>query len=475
MEVAGGPVDQGSAASADGSIGSRAERESGRYFSGWSEFRQRIFGTDEFLKLWLAQVVTSTGEWVFFLVVAIKAAQVGPGTPEGAVALVLLARLGPGFFFGQLAGVLADRWDRQKLMAVCDVARAAIVLAFPFVDHVWQLVLLSLALEAFTLLWIPAKEALVPNLLPRRHLPTANTLSVLATYGTFPVALFIMFLLDSQRGDDTAIGFWFDSGTFIVSAFLITSIVVRRPEPVDDGLPSTVDADKLDVSSIWAEMRDGWRLVFGDPLLRAVNLGLAVGLVGGGMLVPLGTVYATEVLGVGNSGYYAMLMGLGVGLGGGVLGLLAVSERLDRPRVFGRAVLAAGVALAAATVMPDLWMVVLCLGVVGAAVGITYILGFTIIQETTDDDMRGRVFAAFYSLARAGVLVAMVAAPGLAVLCDRITELTADGAVTILGYQLLIPGVRITFWLSALIISGAGWFAMRTLRDVGKANLRAIT
>ena len=79
--------------------------------------------------------------------------------------------------------------------------------------------------------------------------------------------------------------------------------------------------------------------------------------------------------------------------------------------------------------------------------------------------MRGRVFAAFYSLARAGVLVAMVAAPALAVFFDRITELSADGAVGFFGYRLLIPGVRITFWLAALIIIGAGWFAIRTLRS----------
>ena len=111
---------------------------------------------------------------------------------------------------------------------------------------------------------------------------------------------------------------------------------------------------------------------------------------------------------------------------------------------------------------------------VGAAVGVIYILGFTIIQETTDDEMRGRVFAAFYSLARAGVLVAMVAAPGLAVFFDRITELTADGSIPVFGYRLLIPGVRITFWVAALIIVSAGWFAIRTLRGVGQAELRAV-
>lgn len=446
---------------------SRAAEQSSRYFTGWEALRNRVWGTDQFLRLWLAQFVTSTGEWVFFLVVAIKAADVGRGTPEGAVALVLLARLGPGFFFGQLAGVLADRWDRRKLMAVCDVARAAVVCAFPFLDHVWQLVLLSLLLEAFTLLWIPAKEALVPNLLPRKHLPTANTLSVLATYGTFPLALLLMFLLGGDGGDDTAIGFWFDAGTFIVSALLISSIVVPRPKKSrEPAAPSSIDADKLDVGSIWAEMRDGWRLVFGDPVLRAVNLGLAVGLVGGGMLVPLGTVYATEVLGADNRGYYGMLMGLGVGLGIGVLVLLGVSERLNRPWVFGRMVLVAGLALLAATVVSQLWLVITLLGVVGAAVGVIYILGFTIIQETVDDDMRGRVFAAFYSLARAGVLVAMVAAPALAVFFDRITELSADGTIGVFGYRMLIPGVRITFWVAALIIAGAGAFAMRTLRAV---------
>lgn len=453
---------------------SRSERASSAYFGGWGALRHRIWGNDEFLKLWLAQLVTSTGEWVFFLVVAIKAAQVGAGTPEGAVALVLLARLGPGFFFGQLAGVLADRWDRRKLMAVCDFSRAAIVATFPFLDHVWQLVLLALLLEAFTLLWIPAKEALVPNLLPSERLPTANTLSVLATYGTFPLALLIMFVLDSQRGDDTSIGFWFDSGTFLVSAMLVLSITLGRDRTKVQPSTSSVDSDKLDVQSIWSEMVDGWRLVFGDPTLRAVNVGLAVALVGGGMLIPLGTVYATEVLGVGNSGYYAMLMGLGGGVGIGVLALLTVSQRINRPWVFGRAVLIAGLALVAATVVDQLWLVVLFLGSVGAAVGVIYILGFTIIQESVDDEMRGRVFAAFYSLARAGVLIAMVAAPALAVLCDRITELSADGAVGIFGYRLLIPGVRITFWLAALIISGAGWFAIRTLRSARGTELRSV-
>jgi len=450
----------------DGSDPSRSTSSPGM-FGGWAALRNLVWGTSQFFRLWLAQLVTSTGEWVFFLAVAIKAAEVGPGTPEGAVALVLLARLGPGFFLSQLAGVLADRWDRRRLMAMCDLIRAGIVCVFPFVSHVWQLVLLSLALEAFTLLWIPSKEALVPNLLPARHLPTANTLSVLATYGTFPLAAGLLWVFETQSDDGTVAGFFFDAATFLISAALIWSIAVpksrtARPDPEHR---RTIDADKLDLRSLFSQVLEGWRVIFGDATLRAVNIGLAVGLVGGAMLATLGRVYFDEVLLQAESSL-ALLWGFGVGVVVGVVALLLVSQKIDRPWVFGRALLLAGLALFCATSIDELGIVVVLLGLAGAAVGVVYILGFTIIQETTDDELRGRVFAAFYSVSRVAVLLIVVAAPAIAVLFDRLTELTTDGTVSVFGYELLIPGVRITFWVAALIIVGAGTFAIRTLRDV---------
>lgn len=440
-------------------------------FDGWRLFRTRLFATDEFFKLWLAQMTTSVGEWVFFLVVTVKAAQVGAGTPEGAVALVLLARLGPSFFLSPLAGVLADRWNRQKMMVLCDLARAVVVSMFAFFEHVWQLILASLAIEGFAMLWIPAKEALVPSLLPRKHLPTANTLSAIATYGTFPVALLVVFALDSFRGDDTALGFWFDAATFLMSALLIASIAV--PSVRSSG-PKSVDQDMMNLRGVWRDIKHGWGVVFDDPRLKAVNVGLAVALLGGGMLVPLGTVYATEVLSLPSRGYYTMLMGLGAGVIVGALALLGISEAVNRPKAFGMAVIVAGLSLLIATSLTVLWMVVVMLGIVGAAVGVTYVLGFTILQEATDDELRGRVFAAFYTLSRAGIVTAIVGAPALAVFFDRVSELTSDGAVGIGDYRLLIPGVRITFWVASLIILVAGVFAMKTLRRDTRPGLQVI-
>ena len=130
----------------------------------------------------------------------------------------------------------------------------------------------------------------------------------------------------------------------------------------------------------------------------------------------------------------------------------------------------AGIALMVATTVDHISLVVILLGFTGAMVGIVYILGFTILQEETDDEVRGRVFGAVHSVARLSVALILVLGPALTVLFDRITELTVDGSISILGYDVLIPGVRITFWVAALIITGAGALAMRTLRGVGNTN-----
>ena len=99
-------------------------------------FQTRIFGTPEFFRLWLAQVVSATGDWLGLLAISILAIRVGSGSEGAALSLVLVARIAPGFFFGPIAGVLVDRWDRKKVMVRCDLGRAAVMVALPFVDTI---------------------------------------------------------------------------------------------------------------------------------------------------------------------------------------------------------------------------------------------------------------------------------------------------------------------------------------------------
>jgi dTMP kinase len=106
----------------------------------------RLFNSDAFFRLWLAQVVSSLGDWIGFFAVAALAARLGGGSPETAISLVLAVRMIPGLFLGTMAGVLADRWNRKHVMVVCDISRGVVLLSLLFARHVWQLAIASLLL-----------------------------------------------------------------------------------------------------------------------------------------------------------------------------------------------------------------------------------------------------------------------------------------------------------------------------------------
>ena len=161
----------------------------------------RLFGSHEFFRLWLVQVVSATGDWLGFSAIILLAAGIGgheAGAGAGAISLVMAARIVPGFFFGPLAGVLVDRWDRKRVMIVCDLGRAAVIVCLPFVHNLIGLVIASLVLEVLTLLWSPAKEAIVPNLVAARP-PDHRQLAV-AGRGLRHVPLRVAALRAAGRG-----------------------------------------------------------------------------------------------------------------------------------------------------------------------------------------------------------------------------------------------------------------------------------
>src|SRR5437762_6940825 len=91
----------------------------------------RVFGTKAFFRLWLAQCVSSTGDWIGLIAILAIAARVSDNS-GAAVSLVMLARVVPGFFLGTFGGVLIDRLDRRMVMVFCDVGRAALLAVLLF-------------------------------------------------------------------------------------------------------------------------------------------------------------------------------------------------------------------------------------------------------------------------------------------------------------------------------------------------------
>ncbi len=443
-----------------------------------------IFRSRQFLRLWVAQVVSATGDWLGFIAITITAARVGGGTPEAAVGFVVAARIVPGFFLAPLAGVLVDRWDRKKVMVVCDLSRAAVLAGLAFVDTVWQLVVASLVLEVFTLLWSPAKEASVPNIVSRDQLTAANSLSLVAAYGTFPVAsamaiglaklatqLEKVSALDALRIDQESLAFYVDSITFLASAALIATLgLASRPK---EERRRTSSGRRIDFGQTFRELKEGWEFIFIDPVVRAVNVGLATGLIGGGMLVPLGPVFSIEVLGAGLAGFSSFITALGFGVAVGIVLLSVFQGRIRKVSWFVGAVFGAGFSLLLAAAMSSLAATVVLVGALGICAGGVYVLGFTLLHETVEDELRGRIFSALYTLVRLCILIAFAIGPFLAALLDGLSDRYFDGDIDVLGLDVAIPGVRLTLWLAALIILLAGVLALYSLRLGERASEEA--
>ena len=446
-------------------------------------FRQRVFGTPAFFRLWLAQAISSLGDWLGFLAILILASRLGASAPGASVGLVMAARIVPGFFLSAGAGVLIDRLDRRQVMVVTMAVRAAVVAVLPFVDSVLGLVLASLVLELATLFFSPAKEALVPNVVPPDKLTQANSLGLAAAYGTFPLGAGLFALLaqvaealgsidalDALRTSQENVAFYANVACYVVSAVLIYRLRVPQAHlaPAPDAPPATGERDgrrrfRFDLGQVVAEIKEGWHYAVINPVVRAVNVGLACGLIGGGMLVPLGQTFSEEVLGAGPSGYGVFVFALGLGVAAGVTGVSALQRRLPKVRGFIVSCWCAGGALLVGASMSSLLLAAVFVALMGVFAGSVYVLGFTLLHENVEDELRGRIFSALYTLVRLCVLLSMAIGPVLADLFDGLSRSLVGGRIE-LGIEVAVPGVRLTLWLAGVIMLVAGSLAALSLR-----------
>ena len=340
--------------------------------------------------------------------------------------------------------------------------------SLPFLHTVWELFLASLLLEILSLLWTPAKEASVPNLVPKEQLTTANSLSLVAAYGTFPLAGVISAVLFKVAEwasrhysglhflnlNKESVAIYADVASFFVSAALISTLTLQRPRP------EKKREGRIDLSETIKDLREGWSFIGHSPVVRAVLLGLGTGLIGGGMVVPLGPTFSSKVLHGGDAGFTLLLTAMGKGVAIGVLGLSALQRRVPKERLFPWAVLGAGGALIAAASMSSLALALVFVAVMGIFAGGVYVMGFTLVQENVSDEIRGRVFATLYTIVRLCLVIALTVGPLLAAAIDKLDP----GSVTIASFTIQLSGVRITLWLGGVIIIGAGLLAERVLR-----------
>jgi dTMP kinase len=428
----------------------------------------RVFGTGSFFRLWLSQVLSSLGDWIGLLAILAIANTVSKSN-AAALSLVMVARMLPGFLLAPVVGALVDRLDRKRVMVFSDLGRAVLLALVPFVDSLIGLVVASFVLEMLALFRGPATAATVPNLVPPENLAGANSLSLVAAFGTFPLGALVFAglaglaewlggfnALDFLDLNRESIALYFDSAAFVASAVITLSIAIPK-----NHLRSAV---RIKFTQTVHDIKEGLQFIAGNELVRGVIYGLAGGLLGGGMIIPLGPVFSTEVLDEGTSGFGLLMFALGLGAAIGVITLVALQKRAPMETVFWLAIVGTGAGIVVAATFSALVAAMFVTVFVGAAAGTGYVSGFTLLQRYSHDEVRGRTFAALYTLIRVCLLLSLTVTPLLASAFDELSRaVLSDRAIEVGGQAIGLPGVRLALWLGGGIAIVAGVLARREM------------
>lgn len=194
---------------------------------------QAVRDNPEWRKLFFARTISLLGDW-FNVLAVVHLLGVEKSTAL-AIAIVFVLKQVPIFVLGPAAGVLADRFDRKKIMIGCDLIAAGIVLCFllfaVFRSTTLLYVLVALQLSVTTF-FEPARQSVFPSVVARRDLLAANAISaaswsVMFTFGSFAGGVVLAFL-----GWQAAI--LIDAGTYLLSAGILLRLRVPPREPAED-------------------------------------------------------------------------------------------------------------------------------------------------------------------------------------------------------------------------------------------------
>ncbi len=349
-----------------------------------------------FGRLWLGQGVSYFGDTMnttglaIMLFVLTKSASV--------VALGLIAKALPTVAFGLIAGPIVDRFNRQRVMISADIVRAVLTVTIPFLAMNWLPgVFIAVALVATASTFFnPAKQALIPNLVPPKLLVKANGLVVSSERAMELLGYSLAGIIAGAIS--WAPLFLIDAATYLFSAVTLL------------GVPDLLRSAAGRQLRIMQDIVEGGRFILRSPILRSTMSLTAMGAFFGGLTVPTLIVLAYGPLKAGPSGYGLLEAVIG---GGAIVGAVAVPQLIRSFRA-GLLILAGvggvGLFYALTGLSGSLAFAITFLFCCGVASTVYLIPLISLTQRDSPDYVRGRVMATRFLIAQAGLLGGMAVA-----------------------------------------------------------------
>jgi dTMP kinase len=426
-----------------------------------------VLAIKPFRKLWNSMLFSSLGDWLGLLATTAMAQQLSGGdytTANFAIAGVFIARLLPAVFLGPIAGVIADKLDRRKLMVNCDILRTALYISIPIANNYFWLYTAMILVECITLFWSPAKEASVPNLVPRDKLENANQVSLLAAYGTAPVAAALFTFLSlftsainaafSLNVTAVELALYANALSFAFAAFTIWGL---------HEIPKGAAAKHSAESGIIKSLLEGWKAVSGSKLIRGLIVGMVGAFVAAGAVIGLARTFVGD-LGGGEAAYGVLFGAVFTGLATGIALGPKVFAQFSRRRLFGASLTISGAFLVALAAIPNLVLAVFIVIILGAFSGITWVTGFTMLGMEVKDDVRGRTFAFVQSLIRVVLVGVLAVAPLIAAAVGQHT-------FKFQNTQVSYNGAAVTILIAGLFASLIGFVSYKQMKDRPNVSL----
>ena len=365
---------------------------------------------------WTTSIV---GHYAFLIAVSVYAYGVGG---EKAVGLIFLVRLIPAALISPFAGLLGDRYPRERVLLLTNASRVVLIAAAAaavFLDaSPWVVYGLSIAATIATTPFRSAQAALTPSLASS---PSELTAANAVASGVESIAIFV-----GPAIAGVLLGVASTGVVFVVTAlmlvasslFIVLIRVERKQQP----------RREIEASTIASEAFAGFTTIGRHPPLRVMMVLLTAQTAIAGAVQVYIVVAAIELLGLGESGVGYLNSAIGIGAFIGAVGALSLTGARRLSPAFMAGVVLMGLPLIAIGIWPEVVVTLIVLGLLGFGSSLVDVAGLTLVQRAVPDDVLARVFGVIQMLWLASIGIGAALVPALIAWLGIETALIATGA-----------------------------------------------
>ncbi|WP_410770858.1 MFS transporter [Fontibacillus sp. BL9] len=402
---------------------------------------QGLLKNRPYLALMASQLVSNLGDWLHVLALLTMVGLKWNATPW-QITTAMLCMLLPMLFGGPVAGMLADRMERKKLMILSDIARIFIVLGLVFVTQIWHVYVLLIAKSIFDVLFSPAKNGKIKEVVPHEHLEKAVSYSAMIEQGTKIVGPAIGGMLAVAFGVTSC--FIIDAASFLVSAVILFGVPGKRAIGAESAEGEKESGAAK--SGFWAEIAAGMKIIAGIPMIAFGLLTLAMALLVLQLADSQTVVLFREIPGIPENllGWCITLSGVGSLAAAGISQLLRGLSPLVKMGAGGTML---GVVFVAAGFFAQhgpfnglgYSLMLIIFFVAGLGAGLTFIPFQVALQQRTPEALTGRVFGTVTSVTSAAAFIGPVLGGYLVtVFGPQFAFVLSGGLMALIGVLLLM-------------------------------------